>query len=218
MASWFRKAFRAAKGLAHVAKPFASLVPGVGAAIAAYDVYDTARSAVSSFTGGGGGGVPSLPALPAPARLAAPMPAAGAAGSAPIFAQPLATGSRGVRTMSPINWDINTINQLEQMGLMIGHNKLHTAARSPVKTHVVVHPVSSDGTVLTFALEKKFAHRLGLWKPAHKPPIKVGEWHAVKKAAHMRKKLVHIEKVYNHAAKPLHKTHHHPALPAPKKR
>jgi hypothetical protein len=97
------------------------------------------------------------------------------------------------------------MSQLKAAGLFTGFSELKSYKRSPRKDQVVVHPVSSSGQVLTFALNKKLARQWKLWKPAAKPPMSAGVWHAVQKANRAVKTLQmmnrEVKKVANFGAK-----------------
>lgn len=107
----------------------------------------------NSITGGGGGGG-GLPALPG--------------GGMPAF--PSTMGSRGI-----FSNDANVPAMLKEWTISKGDLKFYP--RAP-KGFVICYDEKGD----PFAIPKKIAMMLKMWRPAKKPPISVGDWQAVKRA------------------------------------
>lgn len=148
----------------------ASKIPGVGAIPVVGNVLAAAGglAAVSSMVGGGGSSG-SLPALPG--NMALPVPGMGA---------PPTMGSRGIFQNDP-----NVIEAVKPWA--ISKANLKTYYRAP-KGFVIVYDSAGD----PYALPRKMAMWLKLWKPAHKPPISVGDWQAVKRADRTVKRMKKI--------------------------
>lgn len=164
----------------------ASFIPGTGAITKAASMagkyLSTTRGMVLAGGAAAAGGALLGQSMYQPSGAMPPMPSGmmpmDATGAAQV--QQLMTGKRGAVTMPPLNMAM--IQQLEAAGLMIGFSSLRTYHKSPSRRHVVVHPMGADGTVATFALEKSLARRWGLWKPAAKPVLSVGQWHSIRNA------------------------------------
>jgi hypothetical protein len=73
---------------------------------------------------------------------------------------------------------------------------LKTYYRAP-KGYVVVN----DGKGKPYPMRKDIARKLGLWKPAKKPPIKVKDYEALKRAHRTTKKLKKIGKMVKQVQK-----------------
>lgn len=150
----------------------ASKIPGVGAIPVVGNVLAAAGglAAVSSMVGGGSSG--SLPALPSGMNL--PVPGMGA---------PTTMGDRSIFRNDP-----NVIEAVKPWA--ISKANLKTYYRAP-KGFVIVYDSAGD----PYALPRKMAMWLKLWKPAHKPPISVGDWQAVKRADRTVKRMKKIFRV-----------------------
>jgi hypothetical protein len=96
----------------------------------------------------------SLPALP----------------SGGLPALPSTMGSRGI-----FSNDANVPAMLKEWTISKGDLKFYP--RAP-KGFVICYDEKGD----PFAIPKKIAQMLKMWKPAKKPPISVGDWQAVKRA------------------------------------
>lgn len=81
--------------------------------------------------------------------------------------------------------DPNVVEALKPYAIS-AHN-LKTYYRAP-KGFVIVHDVNGD----PYGLPKKVAQWAGLWRPAHKPPISVGDYQSLKRADRTAKKVKRI--------------------------
>jgi hypothetical protein len=113
----------------------------------------------------------------APAMLPPP----GAGGNLPIPYDPN-MGKRSIFRDDP-----NVADRLK--GYAIDDRFLRTYHRAP-KGFVVLH----DSQGAAFALPKKIAMSEGMWHPAKKPPISVGDWHKLMGANRVVKKFREMEK------------------------
>jgi len=97
---------------------------------------------------------------------------------------------------------------------------LRTYHRAP-KGYTIVHALV-NGQVVAYALRDDVAKAQGHHKRHHhKPPISVGQWHALKKAHTTVKKIERVNKMARHilgAGSRMHVKPHHHQLPAPGKR
>jgi hypothetical protein len=114
------------------------------------------------------------------------MPALPAAGM-PAF--PSTMGSRGV-----FSNDANVPAMLKEWTISKGDLKFYP--RAP-KGFVICYDEKGD----PFAIPKKIAMMLKMWRPAKKPPISVGDWQAVKRADKTVKKMKKIFSVTTHVDK-----------------
>lgn len=140
-------------------------VPGVGTALTVAG----AAASLSSMVGRGGGG--GLPALPSGAMGGLPVPGMGA---------PATMGDRSIFRNDP-----NVIEAVKPWA--ISKANLKTYYRAP-KGFVIVYDQAGD----PYALPRKMAQWLKLWKPAAKPPISVGDFQALKRADRTAKKVKKI--------------------------
>lgn len=165
-----RGAVSAVSGVSHI--PFVGsalkIIPGIGTALT---VADLAANAYSAF--GSSGSSAGLPALSARTGGLPALP--GSAGSSPIV------GKRGI-----FRNDANVPDALKSF--VISKPDLHQYYRAPMKGYVIRHDSAGD----PYALPKKMAQQYMGYKPAKKPPISVGEWHALKKAHRTIKKVKKI--------------------------
>ncbi len=174
--------------------PGIGMIPLVGTALSAvsagtslYEAFGPKSSPGLMDPGAGGGG--GLPALPGIASGFAP-PAGGGHIGAPITTSalmPMPGGGSSLKTVHvnpQFPQDKATLDSWIAAGLLVPFNQLHSAYRAP-KGFRVVHV---NG--VTMAVRSDVARRMKLVKPTHKPPISVGEWHALKKA-HRTVKKVH---------------------------
>lgn len=150
-----------------------------------------AEYAVDKLTGGSStpqAAAAGLPALPggAPAGLPA-MPAA-AGGGLPGVAN--LSPARGVHASHAPAMTLQQLQALQSQGLLIPFSQLRVAHKSPVRGYVVVH----DSAGGTFAVRKDLARAWGMHVTHHRPPISVGEWHALEKSHRVVKKLRKVEK------------------------
>lgn len=141
-------------------------VPGLGTALA---VAGGAASIASLVGGRGGSG--GLPALPSGGMGVLPIPGMGA---------PETMGQRGIFQNDP-----NVIEAIKPWA--ISKANLKTYYRAP-KGFVIVYDQVGD----PYALPRKMAQMLRLWKPAAKPPISVGDFKALKRADRTAKKVKKI--------------------------
>lgn len=111
----------------------------------------------------GGGKSGGLPALP---------------GGGPML--PSTMGNRGL-----FRNDANVPDMLKEWTISKGDLKFYP--RAP-KGFVICYDEAGD----PFAIPKKIAMMLKLWKPSKKPPISVGDWQAVKRADRTVKKMKSI--------------------------
>lgn len=134
-------------------------IPGGAAAYAAGNLLTSSL--------GGGGGMPALPAgvggLPVP--------------SFPGGMLPPKMGDRGIFQNDP-----NVIEAIKPWAISKANLKQYY--RAP-KGFVIVYDSVGD----PYAIPRKMAMWLRLWKPAAKPPISVGDWQAVKRADRTVKKM-----------------------------
>jgi hypothetical protein len=140
-------------------------VPGVGTALT---VAGAAASLSSGFGRGGGGS--ALPTLPG-GFTGLPIPGMGAPGT---------MGQRGWLSNDP-----NVIEAIKPWAISKGN--LRTYYRAP-KGFVIVYDQVGD----PYALPRKMAQMLRLWKAAPKPPISVGDFQALKRADRTAKKVKKI--------------------------
>lgn len=184
--------------LGSVAKVTPGLSTVVGAASLGFDAYNALKPSPSNT--GIGPPLGGLPALPGMNYAAAGLP----------------TTTGGIKTIhsSPVvPTDKASIDAWISAGLIVPYNKLRPALRAP-RGYRVVHV---NG--ITVGMRADIARRLHLVGPTHKPPISVGQWHALKKAGHTIKVLNKVEKEAKKLARFATKGHHHlKALPAPHKR
>lgn len=181
MASWLRKLGRTVSKVAKL--PGVNMLPGVSMAASALDV----GLNLASVTSGGSRspGLPQLPAFPSSARASSPAMSFGA----PVPAA-FATQAAARTGIAPPPLTIDLINQMKAAGLLTGNAELLNYKRSPRKDQVVVN-WPGGGVV---ALNKRLARAWGMWKPAKKPPISVGEMSAVNKANSVVKKFTKLER------------------------
>jgi hypothetical protein len=109
------------------------------------------------------------------------------AGGLPAF--PSTMGSRGV-----FSNDANVPAMLKEWTISKGDLKFYP--RAP-KGFVICYDEKGD----PFAIPKKIAMMLKMWRPAKKPPISVGDWQAVKRADKTVKKMKKIFSVTTHVDK-----------------
>lgn len=95
-------------------------------------------------------------------------------------ALPATMGSRGI-----FSNDANVPAMLKEWTISKGDLKFYP--RAP-KGFVICYDEKGD----PFAIPKKIAMMLKMWKPAKKPPISVGDWQAVKRADRTVKKMKSI--------------------------
>lgn len=160
----------AAKGVSSIEK-----VPFLGKALSAVPLVGTALTAASLATDAyqAFGSSSSSTSLPTAARTSGGLPPLpGSAGSSPIV------GKRGV-----FRNDANVPDQLK--GFVISKPDLRQYYRSPLKGYVIRHDSAGDA----YAIPKKLAIAYLGYKPKKKPPISIGEWHALKKAHRTIKKV-----------------------------
>lgn len=117
-----------------------------------------------------GGNTPSLPSLPSGVG-GLPVP------SFPGGMAPPKMGDRGVFQNDP-----NVVEAIKPWAISKANLKQYY--RAP-KGFVIVYDSVGD----PYAIPRKMAIWLRLWKPAHKPPISVGDWQAVKRADRTVKKM-----------------------------
>lgn len=155
-------------GIASIGRA-ANKIPGVSAIPVVGNVLGVAGglATVSSMVGGSKSA--GLPALPAGMNL--PVPGMGA---------PATMGDRSIFRNDP-----NVIEAVKPWA--ISKANLKTYYRAP-KGFVIVYDSAGD----PYALPRKMAMWLRLWKPAAKPPISVGDWQAVKRADRTVKKMKKI--------------------------
>lgn len=153
-------------GLASVGRA-ANKIPGVSAIPVVGNVLGMAGglATVSSMIGGGGSsaGMPALPNLQ----------------GGPVMPGGLVPG------MGERGWfsnDPNIPDFLKPFAISKGNLKQYY--KGPKGT-VIVHDSVGD----PYALDRRLAIRFKLWKPAHKPPISVGDWQSVKRADRTVKKM-----------------------------
>lgn len=175
---------RLLKGAASVTK-LVDKAPVVGSVARALPFVGAAMTAVqvgSSLLGGSKGGG-ALPALPMPQGAAAGLPMIPGANA------PATMGSRSIFRNDP-----NVVEALKPYAISM-HN-LKQYYRAP-RGFVIVHDQVGD----PYALPRKLAQMARLWKPAHKPPISVGEWQSIKKADRTVKKMKKIFRMTAHVEK-----------------
>jgi hypothetical protein len=146
----------------------ANKIPGVGAIPVVGNVLAAAGglATVSSMVGGGGGGSAGLPMLPSGGLPAIP-------------------GQGALAQMGERGWFSNDPNIPDFLKpFAISKGNLKTYYKGPKGT-VIVHDSAGD----PYALDRRLAIRFKLWKPAHKPPISVGDWQSVKRADRTVKKM-----------------------------
>jgi hypothetical protein len=166
-------------------------IAGVVGAVGAAKV---AKTMVSG--GGGGGPTPSMPMLPAMASEDMGNQHAGPSGQGLWGMIPWWKGPGG-RLQFPWN-DPSAPNPLKQFALDDSYLKL--SYRAP-KGYVVIR--DSDGNPLPVL--KMAAQKMGYWHPHKKPPISVGEWHAIKKADSAVRKMRKILHTTTSVAKHVHR-------------
>lgn len=149
--------------------PGAGVLKGVPVLGTALTVAGAAATASSMFGNRGGGG--GLPALPMGAVGGLPIPGMGA---------PPTMGDRGIFQNDP-----NVIEAVKPWA--ISKANLKTYYRAP-KGFVIVYDQVGD----PYALPRKMAMWLKLWKPGAKPPISVGDYQALKRADRTAKKVKKI--------------------------
>lgn len=145
-----------------------SKVPVLGNAIKAIPVVGTVAS-VGGLAGDllGGGKKSGMPMLPA-----------GMPGLPGVNAvAPVGMGERSIFRDDP-----NVVEALKQYA--IAERFLKPYYRAPRGAVIVYDQVGKP-----YGLPKKVARWAGLWKPAKKPPISVGEWESIKKADRTVKKM-----------------------------
>jgi hypothetical protein len=121
---------------------------------------------------GSSGGMPALPTGGFPSLPTAP-----------------GMGSRGV-----FSNDANVPAMLKEWTISKGDLKFYP--RAP-KGFVICYDEKGD----PFAIPKKIAMMLKMWRPAKKPPISVGDWQAVKRADRTVKKMKKIFSITTHVDK-----------------
>lgn len=152
-------------------------VPLIGTAVTAASLADDAFHAFGSSSDNA-----SVPALAA--RTSGGLPALpGSAGAPPIV------GKRGV-----FRNDANLPDALKPYA--ISKPDLKQYYRSPLKGYVIRHDSAGD----PYAIPKKLATAYLGYKPAKKPPISVGEFHALKKAHRTVKKVRKIHGLIHEVA------------------
>jgi hypothetical protein len=158
-------------------------VPFVGNLLKAVPIVGTAISAASLASdayqafGGSSSSSDGLPSLAA--RTSGGLPALpGTAGASPIV------GKRGV-----LRNDANVPDALKQF--VISKPDLRQYYRSPMKGYIIRHDSAGD----PYAIPKKLAKMYLGYKQHAKPPISVGEMHALKKAKRAIHKIKGIHKL-----------------------
>lgn len=209
----FSFAKAAIKGVSKIAsnplvRGAASFLPGAAIGIAAAE-------GVSALTGGGGGpapapapGLPALPPMPMMAPAMVTNGGYGGAGAVPMMAPAMTQGAARSMMRAPVF----TSAQLQSMfaaGVAIPFGQLRTIRRAP-KGYVVIHAPHESGGETFVGLDKRLARAWGLWKPARKPPISAGDWHAVGKANRVVRKFRNVERSIKKVA------NFHSRRPAPK--
>jgi hypothetical protein len=179
----------------------AGLVPGLGTALSVADLGFSAYGALKGPSSSGpasgfGGGLPALPGMGG-----GPM---GVAASMPV---PYQGNLKTVHTSAMFPQDKASLDAWIAAGLLVPFNKLSVAHRAP-RGYRVVHV---NG--ITMGVRSDVARKMHLVPPTHKPPISVGQWHALKKAGHTIKIMDKVEKEVRKIARHATKGHHraHPA-------
>lgn len=121
--------------------------------------------------GGGSSSGPGLPTLPGNAG----------GGDAGAMMNPN-MGNRSIFRNDP-----NIAAQLQNFAIPM--RDLRVCYRAP-RGYVIRHDEKGD----PYALPKSIARKFAGWKPAHKPPISVGDWHSLKRAGNVIDKFKDIEK------------------------
>lgn len=189
---------RAAPALGGVA----DFIPGIGpvlgtaltlggSALAGYLGEKIASPGTPAAVTPGQAGLPALPGGSLPALPGAPV-----VGGAPVAALGNAAGP-----MIP-QLTLQVLQQYSAAGLLIPFASLRVVHKSPRKGFEVVH--INGGT---FAVTHALARAWGVHKVHHKPPISIGQWHALEKSAQTIKKLREVEKKARKIAGFAH--HHH---------
>lgn len=166
--------------------PIGTVATAIGAASSAYGAYKTIKGVVGTKGAPTMPSVPSfsLPSLPGvtPNKGAgrAPMPMPGQTGGG---WNPLKWIPRGPGGRMQMPWNDPSVPAfLKQFAL--DDSFIRPAMRAP-KGYVIVR--DADGQ--PYPVLKKVAQQFGLWKPAHKPPISVGDYQALKRADRTVKKM-----------------------------
>lgn len=164
-------------------------LPYVGAAAAIADIGLNLKGKPASGGIAGGTKLPSI-----------------AGGLPPLPAMFGGTGGTGILPKGPggklqLPWNDPSVAQYLK-AFAIDDQYLRPAFRSP-PGYVTVR----DANGRPYPLLKIIARKFGLWKPAHKPPISVRDWQALKRSGHTVKKLRKVHKllaVVHHANHPHH--------------
>jgi hypothetical protein len=119
------------------------------------------------------------------------MPGGGGGGGMAMSAMtaPSGGGLKTVHTSPVVPTDMATLQAWQQAGLIIPYAALGVAHRAR-KGYRVVHV---NG--MTIGMRTDVARRLHLVAAHHKPPISVGEWHALKKSHSVIKKMAKVNKM-----------------------
>lgn len=156
-------------------------VPGVSSVVKAIPVVGTVASVgnIGYDIYKGVSGSSGMPALPGNMPMIPGMPGT-----------PATMGQRGIFSNDP-----NIAKALQAYAINKGN--LKTYYRAGQKGFVIRY----DGNGDPFAVPKDIARRFFGWKPSKKPPISVGDWHAVQRAdktvKHVRKMMTTMTRVDN---------------------
>lgn len=158
--------------------------------------------AAANYSGGSGGGLPGgLPPLGAYGLPALPSPT-GTGGV--IKAYPVPGGDR--RMPIPLPTTTQDFQQWHQMGFWLPLTQTPTQYNPP-RNFVMVGWQTAGGMVRG-CMRRELAMKLGLWRPAHKPPISVGVHQAMKKAVHGIERMKDLKKLVNTVHRNLDKHGH----------